>query len=174
MTGSVQIPVLTTARLKLRGPKDSDAVALGAFLTSPRAQWIGGPYPAEDAPDWLSHQQDIWNKRGWGSWIAALKDSDTPIGRVGLLDHDGWPEPELAWFLFEGFEGHGYAAEAAIAARAYAAGTLGLSPLFSFVEPANKRSRALAERLGAAHERDASFKGHSFRIYRHPGHEASA
>jgi RimJ/RimL family protein N-acetyltransferase len=174
MTFAPAIPVLTTARLILRGPHDSDAQALAAFLESPRAAWIGGPYQASDAPDWLSHQRDRWAKRGRGSWIAALRDGDFPIGRVGLLDHDGWPEPELAWFLFSGFEGQGYAHEAALAARAHANVTLGLPPLFSFIEPANLRSKALAERLGAVHERDVRFKDHDFRLYRHPAPGASA
>jgi RimJ/RimL family protein N-acetyltransferase len=161
------IPTLKTDRLTLRGPKESDAGPFGAFMASPRAAWIGGPYPTADAPDWLAHQQTIWDRRGWGAWIAALSETDAPIGRVGLLDHQGWHEPELAWFLFDGYEGQGYAMEAALAARDQAA-RLGLPPLFSFIEPANLRSRALALRLGARHESDVEFKDHHFHIYRHP------
>lgn len=170
----IQIPVIETARLVLRGPRDTDAAPLAAFLHSPRAEWIGGPFPDDDAADWLDWQRGEWARLGRGSWIVALRQDDTPIGRVGLLEHEGWPEPELGWFLFEGFEGRGYAHEAALAARAHATGPLGLPPLFSFIEPANDRSRALAERLGAVHERDARFKDHDFRIYRHPGPEAQA
>lgn len=167
------IPVLETDRLVLRGPLASDAGPLAAFLSSPRATWVGGPYPAEDAELWLDYQQKRWDRLGWGSWIAALPDN-TPIGRIGLLDHEGWPEPELAWFVFAGFEGQGYAREAALAARAYANGPLGLAPLCSFIDPANHRSRGLAERLGAIHERDVRFKNHDFGVYRHPAPEAHA
>ncbi len=173
MTGRFQIPLLKTARLVLRGPQDSDAAPLGRFMGSPRATWIGGPYPENDAPAWLAHQQEVWARRGWGSWIAALPDN-TPIGRIGLLEHEGWPEPELAWFVFSDYEGQGFAHEAALAARTYANGSLGLPPLFSFIDPANDRSRALAERLGAVHERDARYMDHTFGIYRHPGAEARA
>jgi RimJ/RimL family protein N-acetyltransferase len=171
---SLTIPVLVTDRLRLRGPKDSDAAPLATFLASDRAKWIGGPYPAEDAADWLAHQTAIWAKRGWGSWIAALRDDDTPIGRIGLLDHEGWDEPELAWFLFEGFDGKGYAYEAATAARAHANGPLDLPPLFSFIEPTNARSKALVLRMGAQLERSVRFKDHDLGIYRHPGAEARA
>lgn len=167
------VPVITTPRLILRGPLPGDAAPLAAFLSSPRARWVGGPYPAEDAESWLEFQTRRWVRRGWGSWIAALPDN-TPIGRVGLLDHEGWPEPELAWFIFEEFEGKGFAYEAALAARTHANGPLGLPPLFSFIEPANTRSQALAERLGAVHERDARYKDIDFRIYRHPGAEVQA
>lgn len=166
------IPTLTTQRLILRGPKDSDVAPLAAFMVSPRAEWIGGPYPDEDAVEWLDWQRGRWAKLGRGSWIVALREDDTPIGRVGLLDHEGWPEPELAWFLFEGFDGQGYAHEAALAARAYAAKVLNLPPLFSFIEPANHRSKALALRFGATPERDVQFKGITLTVYRHPGPEA--
>jgi RimJ/RimL family protein N-acetyltransferase len=162
------IPVLRTDRLVLRGPLDSDVAPLAAFLGSSRAAWIGGPYPAEDAAEWLDWQRDSWATHGRGSWIVALADGNAPIGRVGLLDHEDWHEPELAWFLFEGFEGRGFAREAALAARAYASGPLGLPDLFSFIEPGNTPSRRLAERLGAVHEKDVLFKGHEFHVYRHP------
>jgi RimJ/RimL family protein N-acetyltransferase len=174
MTLPFAIPVLQTDRLILRGPHDSDAPALGAFLESPRAAWIGGPYPATDAPDWLMSDRRRWKERGRGSWIVALGGRDTPIGRVGILDHEGWNEPELAWFLFAGFEGLGYAHEAALAARNCANTTMGLPPLFSFIGPANLRSKALVERLGAVPERDVQFKGLDLRIYRHPAPAGAA
>lgn len=168
------IPTLTTQRLILRGPKDSDVAPLAAFMVSPRAAWIGGPYPGEDAVEWLDWQRGRWAELGRGSWIVALRDDDTPIGRVGLLDHAGWSEPELAWFLFEGFDGQSYAHEAALAARAYAAKVLNLPPLFSFIEPSNQRSKALALRLGATPEQDVQRKGVTLTIYRHPGPQVRA
>ncbi len=168
MTLPVHIPTLTTERLTLRGPKDSDAAPLGAFLASPRAALIGGPWPAAEAADWLAEIASGWAERGCGLWIVALRNDDTPIGRIGLLDHDGLDEPELGWFLFEGFDGHGYAHEAALAARDYAADTLNLPPLFSFIEPTNQRSKTLAERLGAAPERVVDFDGLCLTVYRHP------
>ena len=168
MTLPFAIPTITTERLTLRGPKDGDAATLGAFLESPRAAWIGGPWPASDAPDWLAYTNRKWAERGRGLWFIALRDDDTPIGRIGILDHDDWDEPELAWFLFEGFDGKGYAHEAALAARDFATTTLKLPPLFSFIEPANLRSKALALRLGAKPERDVTFDGVALTVYRHP------
>jgi RimJ/RimL family protein N-acetyltransferase len=166
------IPVLQTARLTLRGPKDSDAGPLGAFLESPRARNIGGPWPASDAPDWLAFTTRRWAERGRGLWFVALKDNDTPIGRIGLLDHSDWHEPELAWFLFAGYDGKGYAYEAALAARSFAADSLKLPPLFSFIEASNARSKALAQRLGAKPERDTIFHETALTVYRHPSSEA--
>jgi RimJ/RimL family protein N-acetyltransferase len=166
------IPVITTARLVLRGPCASDAAPLAAFLTSPRAKWIGGPFPDDDAAEWLDWQRGQWARFALGSWIVALRKDDTPIGRLGVLEHEGWPEPELGWFLFDGHEGQGYAYEAALCARAYVAEALKLPPLFSFIEAANLRSRKLVERLGATHESNVRFDGHDFQVYRHTAPEA--
>ena len=162
------VPTLTTPRLTLRGPKDSDVAPLGAFLESPRAEWIGGPWPADEAPEWLTWSVEQWAEHGHGTWIVALRADDRPIGRVGLLHHEGLPGPELGWFLFEGFDGLGYAHEAALAARDYCRDVLGLPPLFSLIEPANLRSKALAERLGATPEGEVDLKGHHLTVYRHP------
>jgi RimJ/RimL family protein N-acetyltransferase len=84
----------------------------------------------------------------------------------------GTPEPELAWGLFDGFEGHGYAQEAALAARDHARTAIGLGPLASFIEPENTRSIALAKRLGAWFGGVFEEDGKTLHIYRHPMPEA--
>ncbi len=61
-------------------------------------------------------------------------------------------EPELGWILWEGFEGQGYAGEAAGAALRFAWQTLGWSTLLSGIHRENPRSIRLAERLGARHD----------------------
>ncbi|MFT5001070.1 MAG: RimJ/RimL family protein N-acetyltransferase, partial [Planctomycetota bacterium] len=89
-------------------------------------------------------------------------------GYVGLVNYEGWDEPELGWNMFEGFEGKGYAYEAAIAARDYAAQHFDLDGVISYIDPQNTRSLALAARLGATFEREGPLMGHVCHIYRHP------
>jgi len=55
--------------------------------------------------------------------------------------------------MFEGAEGQGFAAEAALAVRDHAYGTLGFRTLTSLIVPGNTRSIKLAERLGCVRER---------------------
>jgi RimJ/RimL family protein N-acetyltransferase len=55
-----RIPVIESARLVLRGPRDTDAAPLAAVLQSPRAEWIGGPCPDDDAAEWLDGQRGQW------------------------------------------------------------------------------------------------------------------
>jgi RimJ/RimL family protein N-acetyltransferase len=76
--------------------------------------------------------------------------------------------PELAWHLFDGHEGQGYAQEAALAARAdYHARFKAPAPI-SYVDVANTRSEALALRLGARREATVADPEGDYHIYRHP------
>ena len=59
---------------------------------------------------------------------------------------------ELGWLLYDGYEGQGYATEAAAALRDWAFGTLGLETLVSYCDPDNAASIAVAERLGAVRD----------------------
>ena len=99
-------------------------------------------------------------------------DFDAVAGRLGLVEHDGWPEPELGWHIYEGFEGRGYAYEGAMAARDHACRVMGMAPMISCIAPENLRSRRLAERMGAVIERETELLGQPCLIYRHPAGDA--
>lgn len=166
MTLAFDIPVLETERLVLRDPREADFPAMLAFNDSPRAQFIGGGSPRQQVWRALLSNIGHWALRGYGFWSVDTKAGEF-IGRVGVIYHDGWFEPELAWHLYEGSEGKGYAQEAALAARDWAAAR-GMGPLTSMIDPDNARSIALATRLGATLERTDPGNGKPFHIYRHP------
>jgi RimJ/RimL family protein N-acetyltransferase len=69
--------------------------------------------------------------------------------------------------LYDGYEGNGYATEAAAAFRDWAFGALGLQTLVSYLDPANLRSAAVAERLGAVLDPDAARQDPEDLVYRH-------
>ncbi|MDZ4097038.1 MAG: GNAT family N-acetyltransferase [Paracoccaceae bacterium] len=167
MTLTLNIPTLTTTRLTLRPPREADFPAMLAFNESPRTVYVGGTVPRQQV--WRSHLANIghWALRGYGFWSVDTQQGEF-VGRVGVIYHDGWPEPELAWHVFANGEGKGYAHEAALAARADAGARLGLGPLISMIDPENRRSIALAERLGARFERADPGLLKPFHVYRHP------
>lgn len=150
MTGTtIHIPTLETERLRLRAPRASDLDAYAAFRASERARVLGGPYTRAQAFEQLGELIGHWHLRGFGRWMVADRGSDAPLGVVGLFFPEDWPEPEIAWSVFDEAEGKGVAHEAALAARDYAYATLGWSSVVSLVAPDNARSAALARRLGA-------------------------
>ncbi|WP_425091694.1 GNAT family N-acetyltransferase [Tropicimonas sp. S265A] len=173
MATLVKIPTLETARLRLRAPQPSDADAYGAFLESPRSAGVGGPFKASDAFDRMTMTVGHWHLRGYGRWIIADKATDAPLGLAGPYMPESWPEPEIAWSLFEGAEGHGYAEEAAFASRKYVYDVLDWDTVISLIIPGNTRSEKLADRLGCYP--DGMFDHAAFgpmTIWRHPAPEA--
>ena len=58
-------------------------------------------------------------------------------------------EPDLAWQLFDGFEGKGYAYEAAIAVKDYVLENFKLPTFASHILFDNKKSILLAEKLSS-------------------------
>lgn len=168
MTLAFAIPRLETARLVLRAPAEADFPAMLAFNASPRAAFIGGGSDRQTVWRALLSNIGHWALRGYGFWSVDTHAGDF-VGRIGVIYHDGWLEPELAWHLFAGAEGKGYAHEAALAARADAAIRLGMGPLISMIDPANTRSQALAQRLGAQREPDYQHPAFgAVQIWRHP------
>ena len=169
----IDIPVIETARLRLRAPEARDFEAYAAFRASDRARLLGGPYTRGQAFDQICSIIGHWHMRGFGRWMVADRVTDAPLGIVGLFYPEDWPEPEIAWSVFEVAEGQGIAEEAARAARAHAYDTLGWTTAISLIDPANTRSVALAQRLGC---KDGETFEHAalgtLHIWRHPSPEA--
>lgn len=163
----MMIPTLTTERLILRAPMMGDFDALADFLAHDNSRWIGGPHNRDAAWRGFCGALGHWHLRGYGMWLVALKSDNTPVGRVGFINQMGWDEPELGWHVFPDFEGKGLAYEAALAARAHGP-QFGIPAPISYVNADNKRSCALAERLGATVERTRAFYGEPTLVYRHP------
>lgn len=170
---SLTIPVIETERLVLREPREADFPAMLAFNDSPRASFVGGGRERQWVWRGLLANLGHWVLRGYGLFSVDTKDGEF-IGRIGMIYHDGWDEPELGWHLFDGFEGQGYAVEAARAARDDYYARISAHPPISYIDPENLRSEALARRLGAAPEREAEVFGKLIRIWRHPAPETLA
>jgi len=165
----MHIPTLTTERLTLRAPTEADFPALVDFYASERSQFVGGPMSDELTWRALAGELGHWALKGFGRWAVDITETGQFIGIIGLWHPFGFPEPELGWDLMDGFTGKGYATEAALAGRAHAYDTLGMTTLISLVKPANTASAAVAKRLGCVHDGDFSHVRHGFlNIYRHP------
>lgn len=162
------IPTIETERLILRAPLESDLDALEVFNQSERSHMIGGPLDRANCWRVISNGIGHWALRGFGMWHIHHKSDDRMIGACGFIFREGWDEPELGWNVHDGYEGKGFAFEAASAARAYGAKHFNLNGVISYIYPVNSSSIALAKRLGATFERKGSLLGKDADIYRHP------
>ena len=163
-------PVLTTERLTLRAPQGGDWPAFATFVTSPRAEYIGGPLTRERAWRALGHAVGHWLLRGYGLFILTPTGTDQAIGMAGPWFPAGWPEREIGWSMFGvQTEGKGLVAEAARAVRRHVYTTLNWPTAVSYFAVANARFIALATRLGATLDRTATAPDRDGTlVFRHP------
>ncbi|MCT4611116.1 MAG: GNAT family N-acetyltransferase [Pelagimonas sp.] len=163
-------PRIESENLILRGPQKPDAEAVIAFLLDQTRAAGFGPSPHRaDAWRWFTLNVGHWHWHGHGYFTIEDKATGAPVGITGIWNPEGWPEPELGWVVFEGYEGRGIAHEAARRARLWAYQDLGLTTLTSNIVPDNIRSKALASRLGAQFER--SYRNDNMgetEMWRHP------
>jgi RimJ/RimL family protein N-acetyltransferase len=163
--------LIATERLTLRKPRFEDD--LSAFVDDDDVQrWIGGPDdPAELIERWIRR----WERNGVGQFIVEL-DGEI-IGRVGFLVWDSrtWEtsaydlagdhaETELGWAILSRHRGHGYATEAARAARA----SIESERIISLIHPDNVRSQRVAEKLGARPGERVETPGGPADVWVHP------
>lgn len=168
ITLNVNVPVLETERLILREPRLTDLDAFVAFGLSERSKFVGGPMEPWQSWNSLMVVTGHWIMRGFGWWILEDKATGETAGRVGIGHHLDWPEPELGWHIYEGFDGKGLAYEAAVAVRNHAYAEMGFGPLISLIAPDNHASAKLARRLGAEPESETVIRDEPCIIFRHP------
>ena len=142
------LPVLETARTRLRAPELGDFDLWAEIVTGPAGADIGGPFSREDAFTEFCAAVSLWLLRGHGLWTVEDRDGHEVLGFVLVGFEPGDLEPELGYLFRAAATGKGYAAEAAGAARDHALGAAGLPSLVSYVAPENAPSARLAERLG--------------------------
>lgn len=148
------VPELRTARLTLRGFRESDLDGFAAMQADPEVMRHLGAgdsagRPRTRAESWAAMAQFMgqWALRGRGIW--AVEREGRFVGRLGILEPEGWPAPELAYALAREAWGQGLAFEGCQAALGWARAALPGAALASFIRPDNAPSRRLAARLGA-------------------------
>jgi RimJ/RimL family protein N-acetyltransferase len=144
------IPRLETERLILRGLRQEDFEALAEIMADPEvARYLSGE-PLSRAEAWrgLAIALGHWRLRGYGLWAVERKSDGAFLGRVGMINPEGWPGLEIGWTLGRPYWGGGYATEAARVAMDYAFATQPVDRLISCIDPDNAASQAVARRLG--------------------------
>lgn len=148
---------LRTPRLLLRRWRDTDRQPFARLNADPdvMAHFPGVLDRAES--DALADRIEAhFAEHGFGVWALEVQGGEPFVGFVGLahvrFDAHFTPCVEIAWRLARSSWGHGYATEAAREVRRVAFEVLQLPQIVSFTVPENRRSRAVMERLGMAHD----------------------
>ena len=167
---------LRTDRLLLRRWRDEDRAPFAALTADPEVQrYFPAPLTRAEADAFVDQIDAEHEQRGWGLWALEIAGTGEFIGYTGLeipgFEEHFTPAVEIGWRIARPAGGHGYVTEAARAALDFGFGELGLGEIVSFTVPANRRSRAVMERLGMTHDPAEDFghpglpEGHPLRLH---------
>jgi RimJ/RimL family protein N-acetyltransferase len=146
---------LSTPRLRLRRWRAEDEAPMAAINSDPAVtEFLNRRMDAAATAAFLARTREHWDEHGFGHWAVEAREGELAgqlIGFVGVAYPKYLPEvadrPELGWRLGRPSWGHGFATEAALAARDDAFTRLGLPALISIIHPENERSRRVATKL---------------------------
>lgn len=146
-------PVLRTDRLVLRPWRDGDLAPLAALNADPAVmEHFPATLSLAESEFMLTRMHEQFATLGFGFWAVTAAPDGPLLGLVGLgaprFEAHFTPCVEIAWRLARPHWGRGLASEAARAALAFGFEQAGLGEIVAMTLPANRRSRAVMERLG--------------------------
>lgn len=149
----MDVPVLETERLILRGFRQSDTDEFCAMMDDDEvARFITLDGKAQDrATAWRAMAMVVgaWALKGHAFFAVEERDTGAFVGRVGPWEPEGWPGLECGWTIARPHWGKGYAPEAAIAAMRWTfARYRDLPRIISTIAPDNANSQAVARKIG--------------------------
>lgn len=166
-------PTLHTERLQMVPLAERHFAPVLAFYASDRSSFVGGPKNADQAWRALASEAGHWALRGYGRWAVETADGEM-VAMVGAWNPEGWPEREIGWDVMNGHEGHGYATEAALAARDWLYNEAGWTTAISLIADGNTGSEGVAKRVGAIEEDRYTHETFGpMSIWRHPARGAA-
>jgi ribosomal-protein-alanine N-acetyltransferase len=158
-----------TDRLILRHFHIFDAEAMDSVFSDPEVMLYGpGIQTQLWVRDWLRGCLENYQKLGFGPWAVVEKSCSTVIGYAGLFrfpDIDGQTEIEVGYRLRQSHWSQGFATEAVMAILKYAFDVLCLPRLIALIDPQNRASIRVAEKVGMHFEKEVMLEG-----YTHPDH----
>lgn len=164
-----RIIVCQTNRLLLRQFTIDDLDALVAMHNNPEVTRFlySGVKTLEENRKRLLEWIAEYEQYGFSKWAVVLHDTGELIGRCGLSPEEveGASHWELGWTFARPHWGHGYATEAAAAARDHSFSQLNLKRLISLIRPGNVASIRVAERLGMTYHRIVEWNGNPAHMY---------
>ena len=161
------VPVLGTARLRLRGHRTEDHAACAAVWGDAEVtRFLGGrAFTSEEVWRRMLSWRGLWSMLGYGFWAVEEKGGGRYVGDIGFADFRRELDPSLAgmlefgWILSPAVHGKGYASEAVAAATAWASQELPQMRAVCIIAPENLASIRVAERAGFREWRRSVYHG---------------
>ena len=168
------VPILETARVRLRGFRETDLDAQAAALSDPGVmRHLGGRgLDREDTWRRMLAAPGLWAMLGYGYWLVEARDDGRYLGQVGFADFKRAIEPsleglpEMGWIFAPQGQGKGYCSEAVAAALAWADETLKAPEIVAIIAPENAPSIRVAEKAGFKRAEETLYRGEPTLVFR--------
>jgi RimJ/RimL family protein N-acetyltransferase len=164
---TVNVPILETVRLKLRGHRLDDFSDFAAMWADHEVtRYIGGK-PLTEEESWTKFLRYVghWSLLGFGYWLVEDKATGKCIGEIGFADYkrDLKPSlegmPEIGWVLSSQAHGKGYATEAVRAAVGWGDARFKSQRTACIIASENLASIRVAVKCGYREFQLTSYKG---------------
>lgn len=109
----------------------------------------------------------VYGFYGFGIWTVLSKADEQVIGRAGICYREGYEDPEIGFLMAVDKQGLGYATEVCQSILQYGHEVLGFERILAFVQPANKASLRVCEKLGMSSLGETQLQGVAYRILGH-------
>jgi RimJ/RimL family protein N-acetyltransferase len=164
---TAEVPVLETARLKLRAHRLDDFPHSAAMWADPSVtQHIGGkPLTEEESWTKFLRYAGHWALLGFGYWAIEEKATGNFLGELGFADYKRELQPalhgtpEIGWVLASPAHGKGYATEAVRAAVVWGDAHFPSAGTACIIAPENLASIRVAAKCGYSRPQPATYKG---------------
>ena len=155
--------MLETERLRLRRWTEDDLRPFAEMNADPVVMEFFPRTLTRGESDGLVERIEAgFEAHGFGLWAVVVRESGELVGLAGLnrvgFEAHFTPAVEVGWRLARAAWGKGYATEAGRAALAFGFDRVGLTEIVSFTTAANRRSRAVMERLGMTYDPAEDFE----------------
>ncbi|MBW7884470.1 MAG: GNAT family N-acetyltransferase [Caldilineaceae bacterium] len=164
----MEIPVIHTPRLTLRGYRPTDLAPLQAMVSDretiqyfPRTE----PWPAAVLVRWMASLAEHWETYGYGWFVMADRVHDTTLGWCGLRRLEETGEVEVLYLLGKAYWGQGLATEAARRCVEDGFRRYGMDLIVGLTHRDNTGSQRVLEKSGLVFGEEAPYFGMT--LFRH-------
>ena len=173
---NVEIPVLETERLRLRGHRLDDLDACAALWSDTEVvrHTTGKPQTREEVWSRILRYVGHWALLDFGFWAIEEKSTGAFVGELGFADFKRALEPsfdgvpEIGWILVSSAHGKGYATEGVRAAIAWGDQHFGAVRTACLIHPENLASIRVAEKCGYREFHRTTYKEHEVLMFERP------
>ncbi len=157
--------MISTHRLTIRPFQQSDVDQLGAVLKRPKSYGVQRLWYTNHAPlrDWLQRSLQTVDLELPLTLAICLKSDGQLIGYISLSNDPqrvSRGEAEIGWRLAYANWGFGFVPEAAEAMTAHATCLSETKRIVVFVDPNDRQSVCVLQKIGMTYERDVMFESY--------------